>query len=69
MFVPTLHAKVLAMHAPLNTEPTQEPAPQRYAIIRLSDGKEMDNRETYWLAMMRAYTIMRMGTFTVEKRN
>lgn len=56
------------MHAPLNTEPAQEPVPPRYAIIRLSDGKEMDNRETYWTALMHAYTIMRMGTFTVEER-
>lgn len=53
------------MHAPL-TKPQPTP-PTSYAIVTL-DGKELDRRDTYFGALLRGYSIARMGTFVIEER-
>lgn len=52
-----------AMHPQMNP-----PKPERYTIVSLADGQEKGSRATYWLALLHAYSIMRMGTFTIERR-
>jgi hypothetical protein len=52
------------MHASRPTPPPKPPEKQ-FAILKL-DGTEVATRETYWKALIHAYSIMRMGTFTVE---
>lgn len=54
------------MHATASPKPQPTPLTS-YAIVTL-DGKELETRPTYWTALLRAYAIAKMGSFTIEPR-
>lgn len=57
------------MHAPAQPTPQQQqPKPDRYAILTL-EGEEVASRDSYWLALMHGYLMLKNGNFTVEPRN
>lgn len=53
------------MHAPTKLPTPAEPS--CYVILR-KDGTEYATRPSYWMALLLAYSELRIGNFTIETR-